>query len=354
MAYRCKSCGYRFKKNDSDLCPECFTARDDIGCTTFEEEHSHGFDASSSERNSFIEDQLKDEKSSVNTKIENYAAKENFRKASSSGMTGQTNSSYSSGNNNDGTYRSGSNGMYRSGPFTVKYKTSGQNGGFQGYNNNGSNQIKPLEPKVVKIIVLVVIMCFVLPIVISFITTIVSIVSAIKQGVSQNDNDEERSVVVTEQEEDAVIEETIPLFSGEVEAQIDETIVVSENISYDDILDTQSAYNFIPYFENEEYDKYNNDSWHYLFADCSLDFSSGDYAITEITIAGISEKSDLIYWCSHSLFGDNSSADVNAVTLAVCENIDKYMFYITVYDVENDTYECGTIARTYSDLIGEY
>ncbi|MGN0632699.1 MAG: hypothetical protein ACI4JW_02410 [Oscillospiraceae bacterium] len=346
MAYRCKTCGYRFKKNDSDLCPECFTARDDIGCTTFEEKHTHGFDASSSEKNSFIEDQLKDEKSSVNSKIEKYAAKENFRKASSSGSA---NSSYTSGSVNSGTYRSG--------PFTVKYKTSGQNGGSQGYNysNNSNNSNKPVEPKVVKIIFLVVIMCFVLPIVISMITAVVSIVSAIKQGVSQSENtEEEMAVVVTEQEEDAVIEETIPLFSGEVEAQIDETIVVSENISYDDILDTQSAYNFIPYFENEEYDKYNNDSWHYLFADCSLEFSSGDYAITEIAIAGISEKSDLIYWCSHSLFGDNASADVNAVTLAVCEDIDEYMFYITVYDVENDTYECGTIARTYSELIGEY
>ena len=65
MAYRCKSCGYKFKKTDSDLCPECFTARDDISCTAFDEEHSHSFDASSSERNSFIEDQLKDERKSV-------------------------------------------------------------------------------------------------------------------------------------------------------------------------------------------------------------------------------------------------------------------------------------------------
>ena len=44
MAYKCKNCGYIFKKTDSDLCPECFTAREDIECTDFDEEHDHDKD----------------------------------------------------------------------------------------------------------------------------------------------------------------------------------------------------------------------------------------------------------------------------------------------------------------------
>lgn len=42
MPYKCKHCGYIFKKTDSDLCPECFTSRDDVDCTDFEKYHSHG------------------------------------------------------------------------------------------------------------------------------------------------------------------------------------------------------------------------------------------------------------------------------------------------------------------------
>lgn len=41
MAFKCKHCGYVFKKTDSDLCPECFTARDDVDCMDFEKRHSH-------------------------------------------------------------------------------------------------------------------------------------------------------------------------------------------------------------------------------------------------------------------------------------------------------------------------
>lgn len=45
MNYRCKFCGYRFKDRDEQVCPECFTAReDDISCGVLgEDEHSHGF-----------------------------------------------------------------------------------------------------------------------------------------------------------------------------------------------------------------------------------------------------------------------------------------------------------------------
>ncbi|MCR5121007.1 MAG: hypothetical protein K6B74_01150 [Ruminococcus sp.] len=62
MAYKCKSCGYRFKPSDSDLCPECFTARDDIGCESFGDghgAHTHFKDAAGSD--DFIAEQLREE-----------------------------------------------------------------------------------------------------------------------------------------------------------------------------------------------------------------------------------------------------------------------------------------------------
>lgn len=68
MAYRCKCCGYIFKSSDSDLCPECFTARDDTKCSDMERGHTH-FKERSKEKNDFLDDQLREERK---------AAKEDF------------------------------------------------------------------------------------------------------------------------------------------------------------------------------------------------------------------------------------------------------------------------------------
>lgn len=62
MAYKCKGCGYRFKPSDSDLCPECFTARDDIGCGSFGDggsSHTHLKD--NADGDDFIAKQLREE-----------------------------------------------------------------------------------------------------------------------------------------------------------------------------------------------------------------------------------------------------------------------------------------------------
>lgn len=60
MAYKCKTCGYVFKKSDSDLCPECFTARDDISCFDAGENHNH-FKETDSGEDSFIQEQMRQE-----------------------------------------------------------------------------------------------------------------------------------------------------------------------------------------------------------------------------------------------------------------------------------------------------
>ena len=62
MAYRCKSCGYRFKASDADLCPECFTARDDISCFDVGDgrgRHNHVKDSASG--SDFIAEQMREE-----------------------------------------------------------------------------------------------------------------------------------------------------------------------------------------------------------------------------------------------------------------------------------------------------
>ena len=72
-ARKCRICGYRFKENE-DICPECFTARDDdISCEQFgsdEHTHSHGYSTTAPSdvyeefhESSFIDEQRRDEAS---------------------------------------------------------------------------------------------------------------------------------------------------------------------------------------------------------------------------------------------------------------------------------------------------
>ena len=64
MAYRCKSCGYWFRSSDSDLCPECFTARDDISCLNYSDggsAHSHGVFSDSDSGDDFLARQIREE-----------------------------------------------------------------------------------------------------------------------------------------------------------------------------------------------------------------------------------------------------------------------------------------------------
>ena len=69
--YKCRICGHRFS-SDEDICPECFTARDDdIGCEQFgHDEHTHGSGLSTAEdsdvydefrERSFIDEQRSEE-----------------------------------------------------------------------------------------------------------------------------------------------------------------------------------------------------------------------------------------------------------------------------------------------------
>lgn len=87
MNYKCRFCGYRFKDKDEQICPECFTAREeDISCGAFsEDDHSHYFSVSDlereesffskndtfkEERNDFLEDERRNEKRTAAARYE--------------------------------------------------------------------------------------------------------------------------------------------------------------------------------------------------------------------------------------------------------------------------------------------
>lgn len=84
MGNKCKICGYRFKSRDEEICPECFTAReDDITCARYSgSEHSHLSSYSSGLRDnseSFVQKELRLERN-------NQFARENFGDRARAGL----------------------------------------------------------------------------------------------------------------------------------------------------------------------------------------------------------------------------------------------------------------------------
>ena len=94
MGNKCKICGYRFKSRDEEICPECFTAReDDITCARYSgSEHSHHSSYSSGLRDnteSFVQKELRLERN-------NQFARENFGDRASAGLDLSANSRFDS------------------------------------------------------------------------------------------------------------------------------------------------------------------------------------------------------------------------------------------------------------------
>lgn len=93
MNYKCRFCGYRFKDKDEQICPECFTAREeDISCGAFsEDDHSHYFSVSDlereesffskndtfkEERNEFLDDERRNESRTAAARYERTVKKQ--------------------------------------------------------------------------------------------------------------------------------------------------------------------------------------------------------------------------------------------------------------------------------------
>ena len=85
MGNKCKICGYRFKSKDEEICPECFTAReDDISCARYSgKDHTHRKTTYAGDfmetGDSFVQKELRNERN-------NQFAKENFGARANAGL----------------------------------------------------------------------------------------------------------------------------------------------------------------------------------------------------------------------------------------------------------------------------
>lgn len=79
MNNKCRFCGYRFRDKDEQICPECFTAREeDISCGVFgEDEHSHYMTSRDLERESMLFSRNDTFKESRNEFLEDERRQEN-------------------------------------------------------------------------------------------------------------------------------------------------------------------------------------------------------------------------------------------------------------------------------------
>ena len=85
MGNKCKICGYRFKSKDEEICPECFTAReDDISCARYSgKDHTHRKTTYAGDfmetGDSFVQKELRNERN-------NQFARENFGARANAGL----------------------------------------------------------------------------------------------------------------------------------------------------------------------------------------------------------------------------------------------------------------------------
>lgn len=207
---KCSCCGYKFKRGDGAICPECFTSREDtVGCDDLSPDlHSHvqGF-SSASEGMTEIEKQLEQERMQA---AQEKAAMSSAASTSAMGgmATGNRSTSFgSSTSGNRSTTFGGSSSQNRSSTFggtasngktttfttkngrtttttytssdgskTTTYSTSYSTGGvgpmstYRGFNTTGSS---PKTSKLAKGIIIFILISFVLscilPIIIAFI-----------------------------------------------------------------------------------------------------------------------------------------------------------------------------------------
>ena len=196
IAYRCKCCGYIFKSSDSDLCPECFTARDDTKCSDMERGHTH-FKERSKEKNDFLDDQIREERK---------AAKEDFGEDHNIRDDSAKNSRYTQ--NYTGTYNAGArqsygqphiNSAYNGGKSIIRFTNGFDPNAQSGYNNTqynygnmqanyGNMQAYAARnaKTTKKIVVAIIIIAFLLPMIASI---CLSVLSWVKN--SRNTDDEE-------------------------------------------------------------------------------------------------------------------------------------------------------------------
>lgn len=329
MAYKCKTCGYRFKSDDSDLCPECFTARDDIGCKTFEQ-HSHGkFTTASVEDDDFITEQLKSEKASAKnfSKENNYSqAATNPRSASSNNVYKKTtvNTGYSSpyNNANPNAYSPQSSRTYSSGSYN--YRT---------YGNRVT--VKTIKPnKIGCIVTIVIILLFFLPI-------LVTIFCEYMSEVFSDDNEvysEESVYDYTEHDEFNYLYENEYFISDPEYFSTDGKFFTLMQHSEDEFVDYDNIKEDIDVYDSDLYDS----EWIYKYFEFSVEELNGEdvtdqYDISDITVDGIDGNYKTVY--SYTQNNEDDSFTKNPYKFVYNEYVELYYVNVVFVSKMDKTYK---------------
>lgn len=326
MAYKCKTCGYRFKSDDSDLCPECFTARDDIGCETFEQ-HSHGkFTTASVEADDFITEQLKSEKASAKnfSKENNYSqAATNPRSASSNNVYRRTtvNTGYSSpyNNANPNAYSPQSVRTYSSGSYN--YRT---------YGNRVT--VKTIKPnKIGCIVTIFIILSFFIPILFAFF-------SEYMVDVFSDDNEVYSEESVYDYDYYYEYENFDYYVSDPEYSSANGKIFSLTQNSEDEFVDYDNIKEDIEVIDSDLCDS----EWIYKYFEFSIKDLNGEditdqYDISDIIVDGIDGNYKTVYSCTQNK--EDDSFTKNPYKLVYNEYVELYYVNIVFVSKTDETYE---------------
>ncbi len=365
MAYRCKCCGYIFKSSDSDLCPECFTARDDTKCSDAERGHTH-FKERSKEKSDFLDDQLRAERKAAKEDFgEDYNIRDDSARKSS------FNQSYT------GTYNAGAqqsygqphiNSAYNGGNSALRFTNGFDPNAQAGYSNTQYNygnmqanygNMQAYTARTAKttkkIVVAIIIIAFVLPIIASIGLSVLGWVIS-----SRNTGDEDLYV-----DDDSGVYDTTDDFeiidngfsarsyNEDVEMQITN---IRLGKSYSSLEEIEQAYpNVTAYYGSDDVYRQQDMTWRIANIDIDVDENSG-YTPNTITLFGYDDDDQYMYSVSSSIYADDDVTHIDSLPIFICESCKEIRFYIyaVTYDDENSGYngESVTISTNYDEISG--
>lgn len=314
MRSRCKFCGYHFKNNDEQICPECLTAREeDISCGQYTDDlHSHEeFDSryrrddSIFSRNdtfkesseSFIDEERREENKSRIAKIEKKINSSSSRTANtfSSFNTGYGNNGYSSANQTGRTYQN------------QNTNTLGRSG--NSYNFNTSNAAPAKKGGCSKTIAVIIIVIVAINLIGTFLPTLFSDISDIF------DDDTNDTYTDTDYYDDDGF------------SDYDSTVKMTDDGKASLTQNYYSGYYYSSYYyddtEKEQFKVYNNSEFDYnstddfhiyrILTSYSLDAENiSDHSVDKIYCIGYSADDEML--SRYDIDCDNTTFNVDLAT----------------------------------------
>lgn len=332
MAYKCKVCGYKFKSSDSDLCPECFTARDDINCTDIDG-HTHKKDMPRRpDEEDFLYKQIMEEKD-ISRELEERRRKANKKypdppRPQSNVTAGYDPSRFSSHNasqvKNAAQVPASSFKTYKS--STTTYNSSASNiSAYEqykrltnSYNTGGStnNASQDRSARMVKRFVIIIVFFIIISTVLSVIIPIAGVLMAAVNGKNESENSldsmyADYEKIETSEEDYSFVDVTNIRVDG-VYDNADE-ITGSETPQYVNIMD-----------ENQLEDG----KWLKAYVDVSLDDVTS--LIDGVVADAFDEDYNMLYSVIPNVTG--SANPLNEVQIPVNESIDNMTIVVYYHD----------------------